>query len=45
MVKIAGITDIGLSRDNNQDTFEYGLLDDQTYYALVCDGMGGENGG
>ena len=45
LVKIAGITDIGLSRDNNQDTFEYGLLDDQTYYALVCDGMGGENGG
>ena len=44
-MNIAGITDIGLSRENNQDTFEYGLLDESAQYAIVCDGMGGENGG
>lgn len=44
-MRIAGITDIGLSRENNQDTFEYGSLGDNAQYAIVCDGMGGENGG
>lgn len=44
-MRIAGITDIGMSRENNQDTFEYGCLTDDVGYALVCDGMGGENGG
>lgn len=45
MIQIAGITDIGMSRDSNQDTFEYGLLNESVQYAIVCDGMGGENGG
>jgi len=44
-MKIVGITDIGMSRENNQDTFEYGYLNDTVQYALVCDGMGGETGG
>ncbi len=45
MMRISGITDIGMQRENNQDTFEYGPLEGGAQYAIVCDGMGGENGG
>ena len=38
-------THIGLVRENNQDAVEYGVLNDTTQYAVVCDGMGGANGG
>lgn len=40
-----GLTHIGLVRENNQDALEYGTLNDTTQYAVVCDGMGGANGG
>lgn len=32
-------------RESNQDTFEHGSLEGGALYAIVCDGMGGENGG
>ncbi len=40
-----GATDIGRVRSNNQDTFRMGRLSDTALYAVVCDGMGGANGG
>lgn len=44
-MKISGSTDIGLCRSENQDGFDYGFFDDGTSWAVVCDGMGGANGG
>jgi len=44
-VKIAGITDIGLNRRSNQDAFKIGQLGSDSAYLIVCDGMGGANGG
>ena len=45
-MKAFGITDVGLRRHENQDTFaiERGAADGQLL-TVVCDGMGGENGG
>ena len=45
-MKACGITDVGLQRHENQDTFavERGAADGQLV-AVVCDGMGGENCG
>ena len=45
-MKACGITDVGLQRHENQDTFavERGAADSQLI-AVVCDGMGGENCG
>ena len=45
-MKACGITDVGLQRHENQDTFavERGAADGQLI-AVVCDGMGGENCG
>ena len=45
-MKACGITDVGLQRHENQDTFavERGAADGQRI-AVVCDGMGGENCG
>lgn len=40
-----GNTDIGKLRTENQDDFDYGSFDDETSWAIVCDGMGGANGG
>lgn len=40
-----GKTDIGKVRDTNQDTFAYGEPIEEGCFALVCDGMGGQNGG
>lgn len=42
---ITGKSDIGLVRKTNQDTFTFGQLGKNASYAIVCDGMGGENGG
>ncbi len=42
---IVGATDIGLSRAENQDDFAYKVLSENAGFALVCDGMGGANGG
>lgn len=44
-MNVYGKTHIGLMRENNQDALEYGTLNDTTQYAVVCDGMGGANGG
>jgi len=44
-MKITGQTHIGLVRQNNQDALDYGTLSDTMQYAVVCDGMGGANGG
>ena len=45
-MRACGITDVGLQRHENQDTFaiERGVADGQVI-AVVCDGMGGENCG
>lgn len=44
-MKIASKTDIGLVRNSNQDSYAAGELSDGTAWAVVCDGMGGANGG
>lgn len=44
-MNVYGQTHIGLVRENNQDALEYGILNDRAQYAVVCDGMGGANGG
>ena len=38
-------TDIGLMRSSNQDYCKTGGLSDGSVWAVVCDGMGGANGG
>ena len=44
-MKCYGKTDIGKSRDTNQDSFTYNYLSDGSVWAVLCDGMGGSNGG
>ena len=44
-MNVVGKTHIGLVRENNQDTLEFGTLGTAAQYAVVCDGMGGANGG
>lgn len=41
-IRIAGITDTGLRRDNNEDNI---LIDNHHCLAIVADGMGGHNAG
>ncbi len=38
-------TNIGLSREENQDRVRTAVLGDNSAFAVVCDGMGGENAG
>lgn len=39
-------TDVGLVRESNQDMVDAGKLSDgKSVWAVLCDGMGGENGG
>ncbi len=38
-------SDIGLTRDSNQDYYKTGVFPDNAVWAVVCDGMGGANGG
>ncbi|MEG1779210.1 MAG: protein phosphatase 2C domain-containing protein, partial [Oscillospiraceae bacterium] len=45
MIKVFGSTDCGNVRKQNQDSFIYDIIDDNTAYAVVCDGMGGEKAG
>lgn len=42
---IASKTDTGLVRSNNQDSFAAGEFSKNSAWAVVCDGMGGTNGG
>ncbi|MEG1011089.1 MAG: Stp1/IreP family PP2C-type Ser/Thr phosphatase [Ruthenibacterium sp.] len=44
-MKIVAKTDIGHQRSENQDNYRAGLQADGTVWALVCDGMGGAQGG
>lgn len=44
-MNVTGDTHIGLVRSSNQDALEFARLDEQTAFAVVCDGMGGANGG
>lgn len=44
-MKLAGKTDIGNQRTENQDNYRAGRQPDETVWALVCDGMGGARGG
>lgn len=44
-MRVTGDTHIGLVRTSNQDALDYGTLDGGQLYAVVCDGMGGANGG
>lgn len=44
-MKLYGLTDIGLVRKNNQDSYAIRVLDDSLFIAVVCDGMGGAQAG
>jgi len=44
-MKLAGKTDVGCVRQENQDDFRAGELPGGAAWALVCDGMGGARGG
>ncbi len=44
-MKVFGKTDTGRVRPTNQDAYICGSLSDSTVFAIVCDGMGGANGG
>ena len=44
-MQITGLTDKGLVRSENQDTFVYGYTANDTLYAGVFDGMGGAKAG
>lgn len=44
-MNIYGQTNIGQVRSSNQDTYRCGQLTETAVYAIVCDGMGGANGG
>ena len=44
-MNIQGKTDKGILRHSNQDAFSFGTFDDGAVWAVVCDGMGGANGG
>jgi len=44
-MRIAGKTDVGYRRSENQDRYIAGSLANGVYFGFVCDGMGGANGG
>ena len=44
-MKIFGKSDIGLKRETNQDCFYSECMDENFAFVIVCDGMGGVNGG
>ena len=44
-MRVYGRTDTGRVRPSNQDAFICGRLSDTALFAVVCDGMGGANGG
>lgn len=45
MLKVTGQTHKGAVRKQNQDIFRCNVLGERLGYAMVCDGMGGENAG
>lgn len=44
-MRIFSMTDVGLKRSTNQDSFYAGEFDNGAAFAVVCDGMGGANAG
>lgn len=42
---LCGKTDVGEKRNTNQDTFAVRMIIPQVSLGVVCDGMGGANGG
>ena len=44
-MKLAGKTDVGRVRQDNQDDYRAGELPGDAAWLLVCDGMGGARGG
>ena len=44
-LNVYGKTDTGRIRESNQDSFICGRLTENTLFCVVCDGMGGANGG
>ncbi len=44
-MRLSGCTDVGCVRSENQDNYRAGRLQGGAAWALVCDGMGGANGG
>ena len=44
-MQVFGKSDIGLKRKSNQDCFYFAKVNENTLWAIVCDGMGGVNGG
>ncbi|MDO5602161.1 MAG: Stp1/IreP family PP2C-type Ser/Thr phosphatase [Oscillospiraceae bacterium] len=44
-MRITAKTDIGRGRTENQDNYRAGVLPNGIVWAVVCDGMGGANGG
>lgn len=44
-MQISSGTDVGRVRANNEDAFDAGFMPDGTAWAVVCDGMGGHEGG
>ncbi len=44
-MRVYGRTDVGRVRPTNQDAFICGRLSPTALFAIVCDGMGGANGG
>ena len=44
-MKLAGKTDVGSVRPENQDDYRAGELNSDAAWGLVCDGMGGAEGG
>ncbi len=44
-MKTVGNSDIGRVRQNNEDAFRFGRINDSVCWAVVCDGMGGASGG
>lgn len=44
-MEIYAKSDKGMVRELNQDTVDYGFIDDNFSWILVCDGMGGQNAG
>ncbi len=45
MLKVYSKSDVGLVRQSNQDAYKTGVFPDQCAWVVVCDGMGGANGG
>lgn len=44
-MNLYGMTDIGRKRETNQDVFYTHKFSEQSGFAIVCDGMGGQSGG